>query len=149
MLDGGGILSMLKVSAIICISSMYSGIFEKTGLLQPIRKLIAKAGYRLHPFLLTLLTSTVASAVACNQTFAIMLTNQLCASSEKDQSRFAIYLENSVVIVAALIPWSIAAQVPLTSVGAPMTAILTACYLYILPLWYLLRMYAGKSERHH
>lgn len=33
LLNGGGIISMLNVSAIICISSSYSGIFKETALL--------------------------------------------------------------------------------------------------------------------
>ena len=37
MLNGGGIQSMIKVVAVVCLSSCYSGIFEKTGLLLPYR----------------------------------------------------------------------------------------------------------------
>lgn len=32
MLNGGGIISMLRVAAIVCLSSAYAGIFEGTGL---------------------------------------------------------------------------------------------------------------------
>lgn len=37
MINGGGIVSMLRVAAIVCISSSYSGIFQKTGLLDFIK----------------------------------------------------------------------------------------------------------------
>lgn len=33
MLGGGGVLSMVNVGLIVCISASYSGIFERTGLL--------------------------------------------------------------------------------------------------------------------
>jgi NhaC family Na+:H+ antiporter len=33
MLDGGGVVSMLKVAGIVCISASYAGIFQKKGLL--------------------------------------------------------------------------------------------------------------------
>lgn len=56
----------------------------------------------------------------------------------------ASHLENTVVVVAPLIPWSIAGAVPLAAVGAPAACILTACYLYLLPLW----NYAVTIRRH-
>lgn len=31
MLNGGGVISMVKVAVIVCISSAYSGIFQKPG----------------------------------------------------------------------------------------------------------------------
>ena len=39
------------------------------------------------------------------------------------------------MVIAPLIPWSIAGAVPLASLGAPTAAILAACYLYLIPLW--------------
>ena len=41
----------------------------------------------------------------------------------------------AAVIVAPLMPWSIAVTVPLTSIGAPMAALLPAFFLYLIPLW--------------
>ncbi len=49
----------------------------------------------------------------------------------------AIALEDTAVVAAPLIPWSIAAGVPLASVGAPMISICFAFFLYLLPLWRL------------
>ena len=77
-----------------------------------------------------LLTAVLASLLACNQTLTIILTNQLCSPSQKDKEEFAINLENSAVVVAPLIPWSIA--------GA------FACFLYILPLCELVRRTAQQ-----
>ena len=76
-----------------------------------------------------------------------MLTNQLCRDLEPDDERMALHLEDSAVVVAPLVPWSIACAVPLTAVGAPSSAILFACFLYLLPLWRLLRprAYSGLS----
>ncbi len=135
MLDGGGIFSMLRVAAIVCISSCYSGIFEATNLLDPARKLIDAAKKRFSPYTVTLLTSIIAAVVACNQALAIMLTHQLCEKIEKERSKMAIFLENSAVVVAPLIPWSIAGNVPLTSSGAPTQSIFAAFFLYLLPIY--------------
>ena len=134
MLDGGGIVSMLRVGAIVCLSSSYSGIFEKTGILDGIQATVETLAQKTFPFLAILLTSAAASAIACNQTLAIMLTQQLCARTERDKERFANDLEDSVVILAPMIPWSIAGAVPLTAVGAPQSSILFAFFLYLLPL---------------
>ncbi|AOY77146.1 Na+/H+ antiporter NhaC family protein [Clostridium formicaceticum] len=139
MIDGGGILSMLKVSAIVCISSSYSGIFDGTRLLEKFKKHIALLACRFTPFGSTLATSILASMIACNQTLTIMLTHQLCKEIIKDQNELAITLEDTAVVVAPLIPWSIAAAVPIAAVSAPVSCILAACYLYLLPIVNLLR----------
>ncbi len=138
MINGGGIVSMLRVAAIVGISSSYSGIFRKTGILDSVSGLIAKVGNRLYPFAAVVLTSIVSGAVACNQTLAIMLTDQLTGSLEKDNEKFAIYLENSAVVIAPLIPWSIAGGVPIASSGSPSASVLSAFYLYLVPIWGLM-----------
>lgn len=135
LMSGGGIVSMIRVAAIVCISSSYAGIFDGTGFLDGIRSGIAEAGRRTSAFAATVLTSVVTAMVSCNQTLAVMLTYQLCSDSEKDNERFALFLEDSVVLTAALIPWSIACAVPLAAVGAPSAAAAAAVYLYLQPLW--------------
>ena len=63
----------------------------------------------------------------------------------KSREKLAIYLENSAVVVAPLIPWSIAGGVPLASAGAPAASLLTAFFLFLLPLWQLVT--AGRGRR--
>ena len=86
-----------------------------------------------------LCTAVAASMIACNQTLSILLTHQLCADTEPDGPSCAIDLENSVVVLAPLVPWSIAGAVPLASAGAPEQSLLAACYLYLIPLYSLVR----------
>ncbi len=145
MINGGGIISMLRVAAIVSISSCYSGIFRKTGILDSVGKAIAKLGEKLYTFAAVVLTSIVASMIACNQTLAIMLTDQLTSGLEKDKERFAIFLENSAVVIAPLIPWSIAGGVPIASSGSPQAALFTAFYLYFIPLFGLLIYRKNKN----
>lgn len=135
IISGGGIVSMLRAAAIVCISSCYSGIFEKTGLLNALRAPIGSISSAFGNFTAMLLTSIPVVAISCNQTLAIMLTHQLTSHLTLSDSRRALNLENSAVVVAPLIPWSIAGAVPLSSVGAPMLCILGACYLFLLPMW--------------
>lgn len=134
MLNGGGITSMLKVGAIVCISSSYSGIFQATGILNGFQKMVCLLANRTKPYFAVLVTSILTSVMACNQTLAIMLTGQLCSRTEPDKLRFANNLEDSAVLIAPLVPWSIACAVPLTAVGAPGYSVLFAVFLYLLPL---------------
>lgn len=151
MMDGRGLVSMLRVAAIVCLSSSYAGIFAGTGLLEPLKVKVEGLSRRTSPFGSILAVSAVAGMIACNQTLTIMLTHQICAAAERDNQQTAIDLENTAVVVAPLVPWSIAGGVPLSSVAAPMTGILAACYLYLVPLWNLLvqqtaRQKAGKED---
>ena len=135
MMNGGGIVSMIRVGAIVCLSSAYARIFEKTGLLDFLKSKIVSLGDKIHPFGAVLLTAVVTAMITCNQTLSIMLTNQLCSGMEEDSSEFATMLENTSVVVAPLIPWAVAAIVPLTAISAPTASLLFACFLYVVPGW--------------
>ena len=135
LMGGGGFLSMARVYVIVGISSCYSGMFEGTGFLNRIEAIMKKLSARITPYGATFLTSVITSAISCNQTLAIMLTDQLCRADNPEKDSFALDLENTVVVIAPLIPWSIAGAVPLSAIGAPAGSIGAAFYLYLLPLW--------------
>ena len=139
MLNGGGITSMLRVGAIVCLSSSYSVLFQKTGLLDRVKAAIGRLSRRTSPFFAMLATSALAGMVACNQSLTILLVHQLCRDLHADPSNMALDLEDTAVVIAPLIPWSIACAVPLGAVGAPSAAALLACYLYLLPVWRLIK----------
>jgi len=135
MLDGGGILSMVKVTAIVCLSSSYAGIFDGTHLLDALKQQQAALCRRLTPFGGLTVTSVVTNMIACNQTLSTILTHQLCREELKDPYRLSMSLENSVVVIAGLIPWSVASAAPLSAIAAPTASIAAACYLYFLPIF--------------
>jgi len=147
MLNGGGIVSMIRVGMIITISSSYSGIFQKTGLLDGAKRIVHNLALGTTAYTAALVTSVIASIIACNQTLSIMLTHQLCRDTQPEEERFALTLEDTAVVVAPLVPWSIAGAVPLTTIGAPMTALLWTCFLYLLPLWQLCVHTAKKRKQ--
>lgn len=147
MINGGGIFSMVRVGCIVSLSSTYSGIFRKTGLLDNAKQLIAKIAQRTNAYTATLCTSIVAGMIACNQSLSILLTNQLCDGLEEDKEKFALDLENTAVVVAPLVPWSIAGGVVLSAIGAPTASILFTCFLYLLPLWRLTVEAFGKKNK--
>jgi NhaC family Na+:H+ antiporter len=134
MLNGGGIISMTRVMAIVCISSAYAGIFQKTGLLDTFKKMIINVNKKITSYGGILITAIITSLITCSQTLTIILTHQLNHDIEKDNQKLAIDLEDSAVVIPPLVPWSIAAAVPLTSIGASNLSILAAFFLYLLPL---------------
>lgn len=138
IMDGGGIMSMAKVTAIVCLSSSYSQLLKKTGLLSGIQKLLTRFAETATPFGTMLLTSVLSAMASCNQTLSIILTDMLCHKLISNAEERAVSLENSVIVIAALIPWSIACAAPLSAAAAPLSSIPAACYLYLLPLWSLL-----------
>ena len=126
---------MTDVVAIICISSSYAGMFSGTGFLRRIQGHMAALSRRAMPFGAIIATSVATSMVSCNQTLATMLTHQLCQSVEPDPQRLAIHLENTVIVISALVPWSIACSAFLAIIDAPLASVPLACYLYFIPLW--------------
>ena len=136
MLDGGGIVSMLKPAAIVVLSSSYSGIFEGTGLLSGVKKYIHAIALKLNPFGAYILTSVFTAMISCNQSLAIMLTHQLCGDTMELKDDRVLALENSAVIISPLIPWCIAGSVPLAAIDAPTSSILCAFYLFFVPVTY-------------
>ena len=135
LLDGGGLLSMVKVAGIVSLSSAYAGIFRSTGLLDGLKAGISRFARRTTPYFATLAASFLIGMVACNQTLTIMLTHQLCGELIPDDGCRALTLADTAIVTAPLIPWSISAAVPLASIASPSASILFACFLYLLPLW--------------
>ena len=85
----------------------------------------------------TLIAAVFTCMIACNQSLATLLTEQLCGELYTRRSDMALDLEDTVIVIAPLIPWSIAGAVPLASIGAPDSSIFFAVYLYLLPLYRL------------
>lgn len=138
VINGGGLVSMLRSASIIGISSSYFGIFRNTDLLSEIKRWIRNLSLRTTSFFTIFLSSILMSAISCNQTLSTMLTFELNDELVPDRYKLAISLENTAIVIAPLIPWSIAGAFPLAAVGAPTSSILYAVYLYILPLYGLL-----------
>jgi NhaC family Na+:H+ antiporter len=134
LLSGGGIFSMAKVFSIVCISSCFSGIFNGTGLLNGLRSILVKISKKASPFFAYLITAILTAMVACNQALATMLAAQLCQDIGEPPEKAALHMSNTVIVIAPLIPWSIAGTVALESVGAPVSGIVMAFFLYLLPV---------------
>lgn len=50
-----------------------------------------------------------------------------------DQEKLALDIEDSAIVIAPLIPWSIAGAIPLSVLGAAPASLIFAFFLYLLP----------------
>lgn len=139
ILKGGGIISMWQASLVVFISCALSGIFNGTNMLKNIEDILMKAKTRYMLFIYTTITSIVTAAFGCNQSISTVLTHNLIGKSYEDKNvdkyQLAIDLENTGVVLAALIPWNIAAFVPtMTMEVSSIGFIPYAFYLYLIPI---------------
>lgn len=144
IVSGGGLLSMLKVSIMIIIASTYSGIFDETGMLNDVEKSLKKLSLKISLYPTMIITSIITVAFCCNQTLAVMLTNQLMGKLYEDKgystSLLALDLENTVIMIAVLIPWSIAIAVPIATLSVNAGAVPYTVFPFLVPLVNMFRI---------
>lgn len=146
---GGGMASMAKVCGIVLISTAIAGILAGTQALQIVERLLDSARSRSQLFFGTTVIGLAASAFGCTQTIGILLTEQLvrqkyATSTKPDQ--LALDLENTVVVLAPLVPWNIAGLVPATVLMTDWRFIPYAFYLYLIPLLIFLQLRLKQAE---
>lgn len=139
LMNGGGIISMYYVIAIVSLSSTFDGIFEGTSLLKNLEYDITLLSRKIGPYATTLITAALTNMLTCNQVLATMLTSFLCRKITINHRQLALDLENTVIVIAGLVPWSVAAMFVVVATGAPISSVGAAFYLYVLPLWQLVR----------
>lgn len=138
MLSGGGIVSMVRSGLIVGISSTYAPLLEAQGLLDGLHGQIAHLAGKVGRSATGILAGLLGVVIGCNQTLGVMLATLLVKPLYPDKEELALLLEDSVIVLAGLIPWSIASAVPLETIGCSLSALPWAVYLYLLPLWHLL-----------
>lgn len=138
IIKGGGIASMVKVTLIILVSFAISGIFEATDILKEAEQRMEQLGKKLSTFGTMIVTGIFSASFGCSQTLAIMLVyqlvNKLYERTGKDKYELAVDIENTVIVISALIPWNIAGAVPAAALSVDAGFIPYAFYLYLLPL---------------
>ena len=143
ILIGGGVLSMVKVSIVVLVSTALAGVLADTKALHRVERLLANAQSRSTVFMGTTLIGTAAAAFGCTQTIAILLTQHLVQGKYKDNlnhGELAVDLENTVVVISPLIPWNIAGLVPATVLTTNAGFIPYAFYLYLIPFLYWMQL---------
>lgn len=138
LMAGGGLISMAGVVVIVVLSCAYSGMFNGTGLLAPVTDRMERITRRFGLFTGHAAVSLGCSALFCNQTVAIVMNAQLMGEEYRrrrlEPMELAENIGNAAVNLAGLVPWAIAASVPLSTMEMGPEALPLAFYLYLLPL---------------
>ncbi len=152
IIAGGGISSMLEVVVIILISFTLSRVFEEASLLKGAEKILLKLKGKIGMFATMIVTSVIGGSFGCSQTLATMLVYQLTkdmyAADSLDKYEHALDMEDTVIVISPLIPWSIAGAVPAAMLEVNSGYIIFACYLYLLPLFGLISKKTGFPKRY-
>ena len=142
--SGGGLVSMLEIACILIISGTYGGIFRGAGLLKETDEILLKLSGKIGRYKTMLIMSFIICSVFCNQTIGSIMQSELSTAlygdSEEEKTAKMMDMENSVILVAGLVPWCIACSVPMGMLGvSPVLAVPFVCYLYVLPITELIK----------
>ena len=143
---------MLKAAYIIFVACALAGIFEGIKMFDKFKKRFLNlklTGHKL--FGMTTLVSLATAAFGCSQSISVVMTNEILKDyyNPAEKYAFALHLENSAILVAALLPWNIAALVATTTMNVSTTGYLPySFYLYIFPITYhlYLRYFNNQSK---
>ena len=156
ILSGGGLVSMLSSTLLIFSTCLYAGVLEGIRALAPIEHQVERLSGGIGRFPAAMVLSLGIDAVFCNQGVTILMDEQLLAESYRrdgaSRQELAMDIENSGVVMAALIPWSVALSVPMAMLEIDSLKGLPWCVLlYLLPLCYLAtkRWFYPQKERCH
>lgn len=150
----GGVVPMFNTMLVIYISFALAGLVEGIHALDRMRAKIENIPLnRYHRFGVTSAVSAVTAACGFTQSVATVMTCDIVKTSydDTDRSQLALDLENSGIVLAALIPWNIAALAPTTTMNVSAAGFIPyAFYLYILPITYFIYLrYKSKVNKTH
>ena len=139
IIKGGGVKSMLNASILIIISCSLVGIFEQLNILNYVKNKIMNVKNRADLFRNTIFVSIITGMVGANQTIAVIMTENIVEKvyDEKKVERMELAkdIENSAIVLPAIIPWNIACYLPCTMWGRGSVRFIPfAAYIYLIPI---------------
>ena len=138
ILSGGGLLSMVNGMCIVLLSCASSGILNGAELLEPVKARLERMARRTGLYVTTAAVSVASAALLCNQSIALVLTGQMMGESFRRSGKDGLLLSqtlgNTAIVLAAVVPWSIAGSVPLEAMGASALAIPFSFLLFAAPV---------------
>lgn len=138
ILSGGGLISMTNSVCIVFLSCSYAGIFNGTGLLDPLKERAGSLAERIGRVPAQCVVGACCGGLFCNQTVAIVMNRQIMDRYYRDHNLpgdvMARDIGNTVLNLVGMIPWCIACSVPLANMGGSVAAIPFAVFLYLVPL---------------
>lgn len=142
ILKGGGVISMWKTCMIVFISCCLSGIIQKLQLFNKLESFILKSKNEMGLYIWTMIVSIITGMFGCNQSIAVVMTIDIMKNSYKikeiAKEKFAIDIENSAIVLSALIPWNLASLVPATVIEMKnLEYLIYSFYVILLPIFTL------------
>ena len=145
---------MMATSFAVMATGLFAGLLSGLGVLDGLKGAAEQLAEKWGLFPVTVLVSLLAGMIFCNQSIIIMMAYPLLrdvyARLGHGNAELALDVENSGIVMAALIPWNIAGSVPLQMLDAGSGAIPYMVLLYMIPLCYALRkmwLTGGMFER--
>jgi NhaC family Na+:H+ antiporter len=149
IIGGGGIFSMLETCLVIFVSCSLAGLFEGIKMFDVLKTMLASRRLTRHRlFGATSLVSVIAAAFGCSQTISVVMTKEIVQDcyNTLDNYQLALDLENTGIILSAIIPWNIAALMPTTALKVGTAGYIPyAFFIYILPITYFLTLAARAT----
>ncbi len=150
ILSGGGLVSMINSVCIVFLSCAYAGIFNGTGILDPLKIKAGSLAERIGRIPAQSLVGMCCGSLFCNQAVSVVMTGGIMERYYRENGlggeAMARDIGNTVVNLVGMIPWCIACSVPLANMGGTAAAIPFAVFLYLVPLcaWVTSRREAKK-----
>lgn len=138
IMSGGGLVSMVNSVCIVFLSCAYAGIFNGTGILDPLKEKAGSLAQRVGRVPAQCLVGFCTGGLFCNQTVAIVMNQQIMEryyqTHNLSQQDMARDIGNTVLNLVGMMPWVIACSVPLANMGGSPAAIPFAVFLWLVPL---------------
>lgn len=137
IMSGGGLISMASSVCIVFLSCSYAGIFNGTGVLDPLKEKAGALAERIGRIPAQCVVGLCTGGLFCNQTVAIVMNQQIMERYYREHDisgqDMARDIGNTVLNLVGMIPWAIACSVPLANMGGSFAAIPFAVFLYLVP----------------
>ena len=145
IIHGGGLQTMFIPTLSIFMATAISGMLEGVGFWNDLRQLLERAKTRSDVFAANVGLALLIGAVGCSQAIAVVMTHSIMrityAQRGIQDEDVMLDFENSGILIAPLLPWNIAAYVPIVMIGTSTAGYVPfAFFLYLVPLLYWLRL---------
>lgn len=136
IINGGGIRSMFQTTLNVGVSAMYFGIFQKTNFLKPVENIIENLEEKIGFYFTYVLVALVFSMMFGTQSIVVILIAGIYADRVSNNKLLMLDLENVSILLPALIPWNMAANLALTVYQVSYLSVFFNFFCMIVPLYY-------------
>lgn len=145
-----GLIGMFPTVLVVMISAVYGGLFEGSGIFDPLKLKLIQLSQHSNLYITTVVTSLLGAAIGCSQTFSVIFTHHLLHQSytKEKHPNMANDLADTAVLLPALVPWNIAAAVPALLLGTGYSYMPFAFMIYLPACLGLFKANKTASQKH-